>query len=1162
MKLPFEHPEPTDLEKAGPLYWRSLDELERSPEFEQWLHNEFPRGAAQLEEGTDRRSFLKLMGASFALAGLGVSGCRRPEKYLVPYSRAPEHIEQVIPGIPNFFATSYPQGKSNLPLVVESHENRPTKVEGNPSYAPGGGKTDAWAQASVLELYDQDRAPFPLREGDRISRAAAEDILAETQANFAPKKGKGLAFLAEPSSSVTRARLVRELQARMPEAVWAEYDALDAGNEEAALQTLTGKRLRVAHDFAKARCILSVDGDFLGTGSATVSNSRGFAQARAADTPEQAMKMARLYAVEACFSLTGVQADHRLRLSAAQMTAFLAHLGAAVLEAQGQADVARFLRSEAGALKAYRKGGADQAFVDRWIRECAADLVAHAGQQQSLVVAGSNLPAEAHALAYLINQALGASGHTVRYLELPAAPKTAPIAQLADAIAAGAVDTLVIVRGNPAFNAPGDLNFEALLSKVPNVIRYGYFGPDEDETSAAARVFLPALHYMESWDDGRAWDGTYVPVQPLILPIFDDCLNENAVLAALAGVEEIDPYALVRATFAEVNGSDADAAFDGWLAEGVLEGSAFKVANLSAGNALEPLRQGTFKANAPSSESLELCFVASGHALDGRYANNGWMLERPDPMTRLTWDNPILISPVLAREIGYNPSLSRMNRMGQLMPESNDYAAGYEDAPIAELTLGDTTVRAAVHILPGLADYSMVLPVGLGRRKVGRVGLEANRREGGVGFDYFPLTRGDLGAVTGATLKLTGERLDLANVQQHWSMEGRALLREANNTYFADHPDFVNQMSPESHSPPIYGPSKDDPLSKKATENPRGGSMYDHPSFKGKNGEGIQQWGMTIDLNTCTGCNACVIACQSENNIPIVGKDQILRGREMHWIRVDRYFAVGTEGDGEDKTLETVDLPEDVQANYLPVNCMHCETAPCEQVCPVNATVHDDQGLNVMAYNRCVGTRYCANNCPYKVRRFNFFDWNKRKVGQFYRGPLGDVTDQDLSQMQKNPEVTIRMRGVMEKCTYCVQRIQNARIHQLSKARDSDNIKVPDGVIQMACQQACPADAIAFGDIADETTDVYQKKQSIRDYSVLGYLNLRPRTTYLAKLRNPNKAMPDYKDQPLSRMEYKYRAGGGHSESKGKAHGGDDLHDAPDIEPSPAGAEQRACPFP
>ncbi len=1156
MKLPFEHPEPTDLEKAGPLYWRSLDELERSPEFEQWLHNEFPRGAAQLEEGTDRRSFLKLMGASFALAGLGVSGCRRPEKYLVPYARAPEHVEQVVPGIPNFFATSYPQGKSNLPLIVESHENRPTKIEGNPSYGPGGGKTNAWAQASVLDLYDQDRAPFPLRDGNRISRAAAEDFLTETHAKFARTRGKGLAFLAEPSSSETRARLVKELQAKMPEALWAEYDALDAGNEAAALQSLTSKRLRVAPAFEQARCIVSIDGDFLEEGSNAVANTRAFAKARYADTPEDALKMARLYAVESRFSLMGGQADHRLRLSSTQMTAFLAHLGAAVLEAKGQPDVARFLRSEAGAVQPYRKGGADDAFVSKWVGECAKDLVAHAAQHRSLVVGGPHLPTEAHTLIYLINQALGAPGHTVNYLELPPSAKTASIGELADAIQSGGVDTLVVLRGNPAFNAPGDLKFEALLQEVPNVVRYGYFGPDEDETSAACSLFLPALHYLESWDDGRTWDGTYVPVQPLILPIFDDCLNENAVLATLAGLEEFDPYALVRATFAQVNGSDAQAAFDGWLAEGVLPGTEFEPVEAPGGDALGALRRGTFKAAAPSMESLEVVFVPSGHALDGRYANNGWMLERPDPMTRLTWDNPILISPVVAKEIGYNPSLSRMNRMGQLMPEANEYAAGYEDAPIAELTLGDVSVRAPVHILPGLADYTLVLPVGLGRRKVGRVGLEPNQRDRGIGFDYFLLTQGGLGALGGATLKLTGDHLDLANIQQHWSMEGRALLREANNTYFSDHPDFVDQMSPEAHSPPIYGPSKDDPLSKKSIEQPRGGSLYDHPAFSGKNGEGIQQWGMTIDLNTCTGCNACVIACQSENNIPIVGKDQILRGREMHWIRIDRYFAVGTEGEGDDKTLETVDLPHDVQANFLPMACTHCETAPCEQVCPVNATVHDDQGLNVMAYNRCVGTRYCANNCPYKVRRFNFFDWNKRKVGQFYRGPLGDVTDQDLSQMQKNPEVTIRMRGVMEKCTYCVQRIQNAKVRQLTRAKDSGDIKIPDGDFKVACQQACPAEAIAFGDIADETTDVYQKKQSSRDYSVLGYLNLRPRTTYLAKLRNPNKAMPDYKDQPLSRMEYKYRAGGGgHHEAKGTAHDGEVLHDAPDIEHSPAGAD-------
>ncbi|MGF1483079.1 MAG: TAT-variant-translocated molybdopterin oxidoreductase [Opitutales bacterium] len=1152
MKHRFEHPEPSELEKAGPLYWRSLDELEQSPQFDEWLQREFPQGAAQLEEGTDRRGFLKLMGASFALAGLGVSGCRRPEKYLVPYSRAPEHNEQVIPGIPNFYATSQPGGLANLPLVVESHENRPTKVEGNPSYAPGGGKTDAWAQASVLDLYDQDRAPFALKSGNQMSRAQVEDLLTELQVGSAKAQGEGLAFLAEPSSSVTRQRLVQSLKKAMPRAIWAEYDPLGFGKPEAALKTLTGKHVRAKHDFSKARCVLAVDADFLGDAPGSVADNLAFSKARAADTPEEAKKMARLYAVEAQFSLTGAKADHRLRLSQVQMTAFLAQLGAAVLEKKGQGDVARFLRSESGPVNAYRKGGADAAFINQWIEECANDLVAHGVKHQSLVVGGRGLSEEAHKLIFLINEAVAASGHTVTYVEMPQAAEVASIESLADAMAAGNVQTLVVLGGNPAFDAPGDLNFASLLEKVPMVIRHGYYGPGEDETSALADVFIPALHYMESWDDGRAWDGTYVPVQPLILPIFDDCLNANTVLARLAGVEQIDPYALVRATFDEVNGAASEAAFQTWLAEGVLDGSAYKPAKLGGFEALRVLRGGDFGGVAPSKDTLELCFVPSGHALDGRYANNGWMLERPDPMTRLTWDNPILISPVLAREIGYAPARSRMNSTGQLMPQANDFAAGYEQAPIAELTLGETTVQAPVHISPGLADYSIVLPVGMGRRKVGRVGLNPNHRESGMGFDYYPLTRGGRTSVVGGALKLTGKLMDIANTQQHWSMEGRALLREANVSYFSKDPHFVDHMGAEAHSPPIYGPDKDAPLSQKATENPRGNSLYDHPSFKGKNGAGAQQWGMTIDLNTCTGCNACVIACQSENNIPIVGKDQILRGREMHWIRIDRYYAVGTEAKGEGghtkDTLETVEIPEDVQANHLPVPCMHCETAPCEQVCPVNATVHDDQGLNVMSYNRCVGTRYCANNCPYKVRRFNFFDWNKRKVGEFYKGPLGEVTDQDLSQMQKNPEVTIRMRGVMEKCTYCVQRIQNARIHQLSKARDSDNIEVPDGTFQVACQQVCPADAIAFGDISDETSDVYQKKQSLRDYSVLGYLNLRPRTTYLAKLRNPNKRMPDYDDQPLSQMEYKFKSGGGShhgGEKHGASNGGDS---APDIE--------------
>jgi len=477
-----------------------------------------------------------------------------------------------------------------------------------------------------------------------------------------------------------------------------------------------------------------------------------------------------------------------------------------------------------------------------------------------------------------------------------------------------------------------------------------------------------------------------------------------------------------------------------------------------------------------------------------------------------------------------------MDKIGQLHMDANEFSRGKEQARMATITVGETTVSGPVHIQPGLADYTVVVNLGFGRRKTGRVGTRLKNRPGsgngaGIGFDAYPLTTAISPAVaTGAVLKVTDEIFQLANTQQHWSMEGRAILREGTAEEFTKDPQFAQKMGAEAHAPPNLGNARKDPYEEVVRSIPRGGSMYKTPEFKAE-----QQWGMVIDLNSCLGCNACVVACQSENNIPIVGKDQVLRGREMHWLRIDRYYATGPE-------FPTTEIPEDPQVSFMGVACQHCELAPCESVCPVNATVHDEQGLNVMAYNRCVGTRYCANNCPYKVRRFNFFDFNKRERGEFYKGPIGTnvykTEASQLTRMQKNPNVTVRMRGVMEKCTYCVQRIEQAKINQKVKAGASPDVNVPDGVIKTACQQVCATDAITFGDVADPSTEVSKlKTENDRNYAVLGYLNVRPRTSYLARLRNPNKKMPDY-TEPLSRKEYDSKAhGGGHGEGHGGDHG-------------------------
>ena len=1133
MKRKFFHPEPTEGQLTGPRYWRSLDEMAEQPAFKEWLHREFPDGASELE-GVNRRGFLKIMAASFAMAGVGMTGCRRPEQYILPYSKQPEGT---IPGLPVYFSTSFPDGKDNLPLVVETHQHRPTHVEGNRDYLPYGGAVSRFASASVLGLYDPDRMTSSYEGTRRITQERVKDILASLAAKFGPTNGQGMAVLAEPSTSPTRLRLKKAILKKYPRLTWAEYAAVDTDNPERAATAVLGRRVRPLYHLDKAARVVSVDADFLNSEPGSVGMARAFSKGRRVASQADAEKMSRLYAVEANFSVTGAMADHRLRLSSGNMTAFLALLAAEVIGLEGgDSRLAGLLRDKASGL----------AVDPKWIIECARDL--HANRGRCVVVAGSHLPVEAQQLAMLINQLSGAEGTTVDYAELPEDSSTT-IAQLAEKIRSGAIEGLLILGGNPVYNAPADLDWKTLQKSVPEVIRYGYYF---DETSLEAGVNIAATHYLESWGDGRTLDGTYVPVQPMILPLFD-AFQELEVLARFAGLGLPDPYALVLETFTGLFSPDGpDKAFQRLLSTGFLPESGFKVVKagqLDATEMRERLGRASLAPRPTSASSLEVRLVSDNSAGDGFYNNNGWLQECPDPMTKLTWDNAILISPALAIELGFDTKAGDF-LIGGVAKKNANFKRGREESRLARLTVGGVTITGPVHIQPGLDDWSVIVPLGYGRKRVGRVGE-------GTGFDAYPLsTSADGHLRSGVKIELTDTLYRLANTQEHWSMEGRAILREGNVEDYLENAGFVGEMGMESHSPPVYGKDKDKPLAYKSLNTPRGGSSYETPDF-GAPPPNVkiwqdpearekfipeQQWGMSIDLNTCTGCNACVVACQSENNIPIVGKDQVMRGREMHWIRLDRYYS---SGDLEENRHS---LPSDPQAAIMPVGCLHCEMAPCEQVCPVNATVHDNQGLNVMAYNRCVGTRYCANNCPYKVRRFNFFDYNKRSTDQFYSGPAGvneyKTEGGVLKSMQRNPDVTVRMRGVMEKCTYCVQRIEQAKIAQRVAARDSNNIHVPDGLIRTACQSACPSEAIVFGDVSDPESAVSKLKAGDRDYSLLGYLNTRPRTTYLARLRNPNPLMPDYR-KALSRKEYKSaqpvtshgEAKGGHNGAEAGGHG-------------------------
>jgi len=1115
-KKVFEHPAAQAGEPTGPSYWRSLDERNKSPEFRTRAEREFVEGASAISN-VERREFLMLMGASFGLAGLGLAGCREPRNHTLPYAKQPENT---IPGVATYYASSFPGEFANQPILVETHQHRPTKIEGNPSHRANGGASSKFAQASVLDMYDPDRAQASVAaDGSVLSVAAARSFVRGLASAAKANGGAGLAFLARPSTSPTRARLVAGLKAAYPSARWIEYTPVVQNHADAVLGA------RALPDYAKARRVLSLDRDFLGAHDATVEDTRAYSSARRADTAEEAEKMTRLYVVESTFTLTGAAADHRLRASSSHIS------GLAILFA------AEVLAQTGGSAASSLKGKVSGINVDaKWVTECVADLVKAKGE--ALIVAGDHLSADAQRAVYLANQALGAA---VKYVAAPA-PASLTIA----ALAAKPADTLVILGGNPAYDAPADVDFGAAIKAAKTVVRLGYQGASFDETSAAVKAvggtFLASSHYLESWSDGRTLNGTYVPVQPMIDPLFAT-VTELDVLAPFAGSDK-DSHALVRETFNSLSKNASDEAFAAWLAEGVLAGTAFVAAKPAVG--AEQIK--AFAAPALSSDSLEVRLVPSVHAGDGLSANNGWLAEAPDPMAKTVWENVILVSPKLAAKLAIEPSEMVINKIGALNRNINQLVDGRLICRVATLSLGGKTVTGPLFIMPGMADHTIGLQLGFGRRVGGRVAMRVPERLAGRnvgnGFDAYPFVSASEPAVrTGVKLTLTGDTVAVGNMQDHWSMEGRDIVREGNVEDLKKNENFA-KLGIDGHAPAVYGKDGNMSPALKATTTPRGNSAYEHPNhgvapnvavWKGHESEfpALQQWGMSIDLNTCTGCNACVTACQSENNIPVVGREQVLKGRNMHWIRLDRYFFDGRAAAGNA-------IPEDPQVTFMGVACQHCETAPCETVCPANATVHDDQGLNTMAYNRCIGTRYCANNCPYKVRRFNFLDFNKRVDGHYYEGPLGPektVKDPaDLPQMQKNPDVSVRMRGVMEKCTYCVQRIQEAKIHAKVRARNSADINVRDGVIQVACQQACPAGAIEFGDITDPKSRVAKAKASTRSYGALTYLNTRPRTTYQAKLRNLNLRMPGANLVPLSRVEMAGRESHG-AAAHGEAHG-------------------------
>jgi len=1091
------------LAQSGKEYWRSVEEFVDAPEFEEFVKREYPDHAETWDDALSRRNFIKVMGASLALAGL--SGCviQPPEK-IVPYVTAPLDS---LPGRPLFYATSYAVSGVSMGLLAKSYEGRPVKIEGNPDHPGSRGATDIRAQASLLDMYDPDRAKqITFRNDPKTWQQFTNDLRSAVD-NDRANGGAGIRFLTETVTSPTIVNQFKQIAAELPQAKWIQYEPVNSDNAIAGSKMAFGSPAQAIYHFDKAERILSLDADIFS------GFNVGYIKDYAAGKSWSAEKkdISRLYVVETSATITGAKADHRLAVKPSQL-----------------AEVAKAIAQRVGVT------GANSTYNGnaQWIDAMARDLGAFKGR--SLVVAGDSASPIVHALANAINGQLGNIGHTVEFVE-PFSPGTEKLQldQLRELLAdidAGKVKMLVILGGNPGYSTPADLriNFDRVNSKVPLRI---YVGSHDNETAEICHWLIPEKHYLEAWSDGRAYDGTVSLTQPLIAPLYDShnvsevvqlffrenydkrdsdivkefwqtqnvsaakplmmasaantatTANANAntsasLPASASTAANRGPQADVASTAAATaTGANAATAFeDRWrkyVHDGLIANTAATPKGVSANAAFLSQPQNP----TPQGTGIEINILPDPSIYDGRYANNGWLQELPKPLNKVTWDNVALVSPKTAEKLGVNQNRERDLEAGGEQGISFVNTKGTNQfSDLVTLTYQGGNVKdqagkdkgVPVWVTPGQPDDVITIFMGYGRKKAGQIGT-------GIGYDAFSVRRSDAMDWAPGNAAKTGDTTTITSTQIHFNMEGRDLLRSWDLEMFND--------DPKMHKQPDHYDE----------------SMYPHEQHEAVYNVN-HKWGMTIDLNKCVGCNACVLACQSENNIPVVGRDQVDRHRMMHWLRIDAYFG----GDN---------INEPGGPYFQPVLCQQCEQAPCEVVCPVHATVHSAEGLNDMVYNRCVGTRYCSNNCPYKVRRFNFLLYQDWDTPQY--------------KLMRNPEVSIRSRGVMEKCTYCTQRIAAARIEA-----EKDGRPIHDGEIVTACQAACPTDVFSFGDMHDQKSQVAKAKQDPRNYTLLNNLNTQPRTTYLAELRNQNKEMPDYRPTHFAGVVYEEAEGEETTENK------------------------------
>ncbi len=1028
----------------GRQLWTSLEEVAETPGFQRYMEREFPHQAPRDMAPLPRRDFIRLMGATMALAGIGGCAYQAPEK-IVPYLEQPENL---IPGKSTYYTTAFERGGYGIGLLAESSEGRPVKLEGNPDHVASLGATDAIAQASLLQLYDPDRSQAVRHHGEVSAWEIFLGEFSDKLLAYRKSGGSGLRFLVGPTSSPTLLASLARVKKVYPQAVIHQYRTVgpDAAIEGARLAF--GTALEPVYDFSKAERIVSLDANFFEEEAGSVRYARDFARGRR--LRDGRTEMNRLYVFESNCTITGGKADHRVPVAASSIDS-----------------VARAIARQLGVTVS---GGESSPISPSMLAGVVEDLRSHRGK--SLVLAGAHQPPAVHAVALAINAALGNIGATVNLVE-PICPAVgAGLKPLVEALRGQKVQTLFILGCNPVYDSPAELGFLDALQQARGGAQFIHMGLYDDETGVECQWHLPQSHYLEAWGDTAAYDGTVSLIQPLIRPLYST-RSIPELLAEITQQPERTGYDIVRAYWQSTNPAYSvpgtgfvqgrastrarplSAAFEKFwhsaLVSGVVAGTR---ATPGGPTAPAPSQLLALPETAHAAAGVDLVLRPDPTVWDGSFANNPWLQELPKPITKLTWDNALLVSPKLAQD-------------KQL-----------QDGDVVELTVGNRKLKAAVRLVPGHADGSVTLSLGYGRTRAGKVAEK-------TGFNAYALRTSDHPGIAGSVdIRKTGERYDIVQAQEHFRLEGRDfdLFRRGNLEQLNANPvapEFMQAHAYNEHEVPhepgasLYPPTW--PSDRKDMDQPGAGTW----EGDGYNGQPIPAWGMVIDNTACVGCNACTIACQAENNIATVGKDQVKINREMHWIRIDTYFG------GE------LDNPE---VFFEPVMCQHCEKAPCEPVCPVEATSHSAEGLNEMTYNRCVGTRYCSNNCPYKVRRFNFLQFSDQITGTF--------------QLMRNPDVTVRSRGVMEKCSYCVQRITGARIEAEKEER-----LIRDGDVKTACQQVCPTEAIIFGNINDRLSHggkgshVRQMKESPLNFTLLTPLNTRPRSSYLAAVKNPNPAI-------------------------------------------------------